>query len=424
MPDLEMVPALDVARVREDFPILAQRLEGDLPLVYLDNGASTQIPRQVLAAIVALQTGYYANVHRGVHRLSERSTEAFEAAREHVRRFIGARSTQEVIFTAGTTASINLVARSYVDAFLRAGDEILLTEMEHHSNHVPWLQACERTGAVVKFIPITDEGRLDVAECERLLSPRTKLVALTAVSNVLGTINPLAELIPKFHAAGAVVLVDGAQSVPHFPTDVASLDVDFLAFSAHKMCGVSGVGVLYAKAELLDKMPPFLGGGSMIRRVEKERFTVGDLPNKFEAGTPPIMPAIALGAAIEYLEQVGLPSIVRHEDHLARLAYDALSAVPGLKIYGPPASERAGILSFSLHRSNGRLINGNDVAQLLDEQGVAVRVGHHCTMPLHERLGVPSTTRASFYLYNTPEEIEYLATAIERVRLKFERRKG
>lgn len=422
MASLEHLAELDPVVLRRDFPILSHREGGEPELTFLDNAASTQMPQAVLDEIVRCHTEYYANVHRGVHRLSERSTEKYEQARRLVAEFIHAPSPDEVVFTAGTTASINLVARSWGDAFLKAGDEILLSDMEHHANHVPWLQTAERTGAVLRFCPLDEDGRLDRDAFDDLLSPRTKLVAITAVSNVLGTINPLSELIPKAHAAGALVLVDAAQSVPHGTTDVQALGCDFLAFSAHKMCGLGGVGVLYAKRELLDAMPPFLGGGSMIRRVEREGFTVADLPTKFEAGTPPITAAIALGAAVEYLREVGPDRIAAHEHRLVKAAYEGLQAMPGIRILGPDPNHRAGLVSFTLTNARGLPIHGHDLADLLDKQGIAVRAGHHCAMPLHKALGIGASTRASFYLYNTLDDVTRFLDGLDRIRALFDKR--
>jgi cysteine desulfurase/selenocysteine lyase len=356
----------------------------------------------------------YANVHRGIHTLSERATEQYEDAREKVRAFIGAANDREIVFTSGTTAGINLVARSWGEANIKSGDEILLTTMEHHSNLVPWHQLAERTGAVLKHIPITDDGQLILDELDSLLTNRTKLVAVCSVSNVLGTINPVREIAMRAHAAGALVLVDAAQSVPHVPTNVQELGADFLAFSGHKMLGPTGIGVLYGREELLDAMPPFLGGGSMINRVWPDRFTPAELPAKFEAGTPPIAPAIALGAAIDYLKLIGLDAIARHEHELVRYAYERLQEVDGLRIVGPPPEKRAGLISFTLPEPHA-----HDVAQLLDQQGIAVRAGHHCTWPLHDRLGITASTRASFYLYNTPAEVDLLAEVVAQIRDRF-----
>jgi len=399
---------------REDFPILTQMVHGDRPLVFLDNAASTQRPRQVIEVLRRVYERDYANVHRGIHTLSERSTEQYEQAREKVRAFIGAAHAHEIIFTAGSTASINTVARSWGDANLRAGDEILVTTMEHHSNLVPWQQLAGRIGAVLRHVPITDDGLLLLDELDRLLSERTKIIAVASISNVLGTVNPVAEIARRARAVGAVVLVDAAQSVPHRTTDVAALGADFLAFSGHKMLGPTGIGVLWGREELLDAMPPFFGGGSMINRVYPDRFTPAELPAKFEAGTPPIAPAIALGAAIDYLNTVGLEAVERHEHELVRYAYQRLQEVDGLRILGPAPEHRASLVSFTLPQPHA-----HDVAQLLDQQGIAVRAGHHCTQPLHDRLGIAASTRASFYLYNTPAEVELLVDTLRQIHQRF-----
>jgi cysteine desulfurase/selenocysteine lyase len=412
---------LDAARLRQDFPILASTIHGDKPLVYLDNAATTQRPRQVIQALVDTYEKSYANVHRGIHWLSDQSTDLYEEAREKVRELIGARRSQEVIFTTGTTAAINLVARSWGDATVGPGDELLLSVMEHHSNLVPWQQLAQRTGCTLRHLPITDDGQLCLDQLPGLLSERTRLVAITAVSNVLGTINPLPSIIDQAHAAGALVLVDAAQSVPHIPTDVQALDADFLAFSGHKMLGPSGVGVLYGREQLLEKMPPFLGGGSMIRRVYLDRFEPADLPAKFEAGTPPIVSAIGLGAAIDYLNRVGLEKIHRHELFLTRRAHEVLAGIGGVTFLGPAPEQKAGIVSFTVEG-----IHPHDVAQLLDRYGVAIRAGHHCAMPLHQRLGLVASSRASFYFYNTLADVDRLGEGIEAARsvLRKGRKKG
>jgi cysteine desulfurase/selenocysteine lyase len=400
--------------LREDFPILEQTVHGDHPLVFLDNAASTQRPKQVIDVLRRVYEHDYANVHRGIHTLSERSTDQYEAAREKVRAFIGAEKSLEIVFTSGTTAGINLVARSWGEANIKTGDEILVTTMEHHSNLVPWQQLAERTGAVLKHIPITDDGELILDTLDSLLTDRTKMVAVASVSNVLGTINPIQEIARRAHAAGAVVLVDAAQSVPHLPTNVRELGADFLAFSGHKMLGPTGIGVLYGREALLDAMPAFLGGGSMINRVWADRFTPAELPAKFEAGTPPIAPAIALGAAIDYLNLIGLEKVAQHEHELCRYAYDRLLEIDGLQILGPPPNHRAGLVSFTLPEPHP-----HDIAQLLDAQGIAVRAGHHCAWPLHDRLKIPASTRASFYLYNTPAEVDLLAEVVAKIRDRF-----
>jgi cysteine desulfurase/selenocysteine lyase len=406
--------ALLPAALRADFPILEQTIHDGHPLVFLDNAASTQRPRQVIEVLRRVYERDYANVHRGIHTLSERSTEQYETTREKVREFIGAAKANEIIFTSGTTASINLVARSWGDENVKSGDEILVTTMEHHSNLVPWQQLAERTGAKLRHIPITDDGLLILDSLETLLTDRTKIVAVASVSNVLGTINPVRQIADRAHAAGALVLVDAAQSVPHFSTNVAELGADFLAFSGHKMLGPTGIGVLYGREELLDAMPPFLGGGSMINRVWDDRFTPAELPAKFEAGTPPIAPAIALGAAIDYLNRIGLDAVTQHEHFLVRYAYDRLAEIDGLDILGPSPDKRAGLVSFTLPEPHA-----HDVAQLLDQQGIAVRAGHHCTWPLHDRLKITASTRASFYLYNTPAEVDLLVETVTKIRDRF-----
>lgn len=407
-------PALLPESLRQDFPILAQLVHGDKPLVFLDNAASSQRPEAVIKAMVESYACDYANVHRGIHVLSERSTDAYELARSKVRAFLGAAYEHEIIFTSGTTAGINLVARSWGDANLRPGDEILLNLMEHHSNLVPWFQLAERTGAVVRHIPLTEDGQLDLYDLDEVLTQRTRIVAVTAVSNTLGTINPVRELARAAHDVGAVVLVDAAQSAPHLKSDVQALDVDFLALSGHKMCGPTGIGVLYGRAELLEAMPPMFGGGSMINRVYADRFTAADLPAKFEAGTPPIVGAIGLGAAIDYLEAIGLDRIHAHEQALVERAWEGLSQVEGIRLLGPRPELRAGLVSFVLDRPHA-----HDIAQLLDREGIAVRAGHHCTQPLHDHLGITASTRASFYLYNTPGEIDALIAAVRDVRDRF-----
>jgi cysteine desulfurase/selenocysteine lyase len=415
----ESTAALLPESIRDDFPILAQTVHGDKALVFLDSAASSQRPRQVIDAIVRCYEHDYANVHRGIHVLSERATDGYELSRRKAQEFLGAEHAHEVIFTAGTTASINTVARSWGDANVGAGDEILLTPMEHHSNLVPWFQLAERTGAVIKHLPMTDDGRLEVDRLSEFLTPKTKLFAFTAVSNTLGTVNPVAEICRQARAAGVVTLIDAAQSAPHLPTDVKAWGCDFLALSGHKMCGPSGVGLLYGREELLDRMPPFLGGGSMINRVYDDHFTPARLPGKFEAGTPPIAPAIALGAAIDYLQAIGLDRIHAHEQALVAHAWERLSTIEGIRLLGPSPLEhgpdvRAGLVSFVLDRPHA-----HDIAQLLDREGIAVRAGHHCTQPLHDRLGISASTRASFYLYNTLAEVDALAEALAGVRDRF-----
>ena len=410
--------SLDVERIRKDFPILQSSANGK-PLIYLDNAASTQRPRQVISAISEMYEQHYANVHRGIHRLSERASGRYEEARERVKKFINASSLAEVIFTTGATGAINLVARSWGDEFVKAGDEILLTQIEHHSNIVPWQQLAARTGCVIKFIPVTPEGQLDLTAIDTLITPRTKLLAVTAVSNVLGAVTPLPELIARAHAAGALVLVDGAQSAPHERVDVQQLDADFFVFSGHKMLGPSGVGVLWGREALLEKMPPFLGGGSMISEVRLDGFEPAGLPTRFEAGTPPIVPAIGLTAAIDYLNDIGLDRIAAHEKMLTARAHEKMSQIEGLTFFGPPPEQKAGIVSFVVNRAHA-----HDVAQLLnDRDGIAIRAGHHCAQPLHDVMGVTASNRASFYFYNTVDEVDQLAESVEKVRAFFSRKR-
>lgn len=408
MATTQMESQLDVARIRTDFPILHQVDDEGNPLVYLDNAASSQRPQSVIDCLSDVYEKHYANVHRGGHRLSAESTDLYEAARQAAQRFIGAKSDNEVIFTSGTTMGINLVARSWGDTNISAGDEILLTEMEHHSNLVPWHQLAQRTGATIKAVPVTAEGLLDLDALPQVLTEKTKIVGLCAVSNVLGTINPVPQIVEAAHQVGAKVLVDAAQAVPHEAIDVTKWDADFVAFSSHKMLGPSGVGILYGKEALLDAMPPFLGGGSMIDDVALDHFTPAMLPAKFEAGTPPIADAIAMKPAIEYLESVGLSQILQHEQALAAYAHDLLINVPGLRFLGPGISEKAGIVSFTIDG-----LAASDIAAFLDGHGIAVREGHHCTLPLHKKLGISASVRASFYLYNTREEVEKLADSVK-----------
>jgi cysteine desulfurase/selenocysteine lyase len=400
---------LNPAALRDDFPILGIRVPGDQPLVYLDNAATTQRPRQVIQAMTAACEQHYANVHRGAHWLSNETTDRYEDAREAVRRFVNARCKEEVVFTSGTTAGINLVARSWGDANIAAGDEILLTEMEHHSNMVPWQQLAQRRACRLRYLPITDDGLLRLDALDTLLGERTKLVSVAAVSNVLGTVNPLEEIVRRAHVMGARVLVDAAQFAPHLPLDVQQLGADFVAFSGHKMLGPSGVGVLWGRESLLDAMPPFLGGGSMVDRVTLDGFVPIGLPNKFEAGTPPIVPVLGLHAAIQYLVGVGLDRIHRHEQALTRCAHELLQSLDGLRLLGPSPERKGGIVSFVVAG-----VSPDDIAKLLDEQGIAVRQGHHCAMPLHHRLGLTASVRASFYLYNTVEEIAGLHDALRK----------
>jgi cysteine desulfurase/selenocysteine lyase len=397
----------DVAAIRRDFPALAQEVYGR-PLVYLDNAATTQKPVQVIEAVAKYYEHDNANVHRGVHQLSERATEAYEGARETVRAFIGARSTHEVIFTRNATESINLVARAWGDANVRQGDEVLITWMEHHSNIVPWQQLCERTGATLKAVPIDDRGQLVVSEFDRLLSSRTKIVAMTHVSNALGTINPVAELTARAKAAGAMVLIDGSQAAHHLSVHVQAIGADFYVLTGHKMYGPTGIGVLHGRESVLEAMPPFLGGGDMIRTVAIDRSTWNDLPYKFEAGTPHISGAIGLGAAVRYLQHVGVDAIQAHEAALVAKATVAVEAVPGVRILGT-AAEKASVVSFVMDG-----VHPHDIGTIVDREGVAIRTGHHCAQPVMDRYGIPATARASFAMYNTLDEVDTLVAALHR----------
>lgn len=405
---------LDVEAVRRDFPILQKPLPNGTALVYLDSAASAQKPRQVIAKLVECYENYYANVHRGIHSLGDRVTVELETAREKVQQFIGAAQPEEIIFTSGTTASINTVAYAWGRKFLKPGDELLLNEMEHHGNFVPWQKAALATGAKLKFIPLTSDGRLDLDRLDEVLTDRTKLVAVAGMSNVLGTINPIGEIVAKAKARGALVMVDGAQSVPQLPIDVRDPAIDFLAFSGHKLYGPSGIGVLYGRRKLLESMDPFLFGGNMIREVERESSTWADLPAKFEAGTIPIAPAIALGMAIDYVNAIGFDAIHAHEKRLTKRALDQLAEIPGLSILGPSLEHRGSIVSFTVEG-----LHPHDLADLLNNRGVAVRAGHHCTMPLHNSLGIAASTRASFGVYNTEAEVDALVAAIEYARKVF-----
>lgn len=407
---------IDAAMLKRDFPILNRPpANGRPPLVFLDTAASSQKPQAVIDAIVRYYTEDNANIHRGVYDLSERATAAYEASRAHVARFINARKAKEIVFTRNATEAINLVARAWGGANLREGDLVVVTEMEHHSNFVPWQIIAEETGAEVAAVRITPDGQLDMGSFDALMARGPKMLALTHVSNSLGTINPVAGLIATAHEAGAVVLVDAAQSAPHTSIDVQDMDADFLAFSGHKMLGPTGIGVLYGKQELLQAMPPYQGGGSMIRKVTLEKTTWADIPARFEAGTPAVADAVGLDAAISYLENVGLGRIMAHEHGLVTAAMGRISALPGVTVLGPgPDIERAGVLSFTVDG-----VHPHDVAAVLDEHNVAVRAGHHCTQPLMQALGVPATTRASFYLYNTDDDIDRLVEAVQAVQRLF-----
>jgi cysteine desulfurase / selenocysteine lyase len=399
----------DVGRIREDFPALHQQVNGH-PLVYLDNAATSQKPQAVIDVIRTYYESGNANVHRGVHYLSQRATDAYEAARVRVQRFLNARETREVIFVRGTTEGINLVAGSYGGPAVGAGDEVVISAMEHHSNIVPWQILCDAKGAVLRVIPMNDAGELLLDEYERLLGPRTRLVALPHVSNALGTINPVKRMIAQAHRHGAAVLIDGAQAAPHLPIDVQDLDADFYVFSSHKAFGPTGIGALYGKADLLERMPPYQGGGDMIRSVTFAKTRYAELPHKFEAGTPHIAGVVGLGAAIDYVTGIGLDQIGAYEHDLLLYGTKVLEQVPGLRLFGT-ARERAGVLSFVLDG-----VHAHDVGTILDDQGIAVRAGHHCAMPVMERFGVPATVRASLAFYNTREELDALAAALQRAR--------
>ncbi len=417
LPALTIAPAdkteLDLTSIRADFPILRQRIHGK-SLVYLDNAASVQKPKAVIDAISECYSGYYANIHRGVHLLSERSTMAYEGAREKVRAFLNAASTQEIIFTRNTTESINLVASSFGGSAVKAGDEIIITGMEHHSNIVPWQLLCDRTGAVLKVAPFTDAGELILEEYERLLnSGRVKLAAFVHISNALGTINPVKMMVDLAHARGVPTLVDGAQSVPHLTVDVQNLDCDFYAFSGHKLYGPSGVGVLYGKQALLDAMPPYQGGGDMISVVTFEKTEYADLPNKFEAGTPNIAGVIGMGAALDWLNAIGLDAVAAHEQQLLDYATAQLLEIPGLIIMGT-ARDKAALVAFTLQG-----VHPHDIGTILDREGIAIRAGHHCAQPVMQRYGVPATARASLAVYNSRDEVDALVKALWKVKELF-----
>jgi cysteine desulfurase / selenocysteine lyase len=403
---------LDVTAVRADFPILDQQVRPGVPLIYFDNAASSQKPRQVIDAMSDYYLRYNSNVHRGIHKLSEEATEAYEGARKRIARFINAGSHKEIIYTRNTTESLNLVAYTWGRANLKPGDVMLSTVMEHHSNIVPWQILRDQIGFDLKFVPLTADSRLDMDAFYSMLDKRVKLVTIMHMSNVLGTIQPVREIVDAAHAVGALVLVDGAQSVPHMPVDVQALDADFFAFSGHKMLGPTGIGILYGKRAILQSMPPFMGGGDMILRVELEKSQWNDLPHKFEAGTPAIAEAIGFGAAVDYLSQVGMEKVHAHEKALTIYALDRLSEVTGLRVIGPADPEsRGGLVSMVMEK-----LHPHDIAEVLNHYGVAVRAGHHCAMPLHQYYNIVATTRASFYLYNTFEEIDTLVEALNQVK--------
>lgn len=406
--------ALNAKNIRQDFPILTREVRPGIPLVYLDSTATTQKPIAVLKAMDEFYRQNYANIHRGVHTLAEEATAIYEQSRQRVADFIHAASANEIVFTRNTTESINLVAYTWARANLKSGDLIILTEMEHHSNLVPWQQLATERGVLLDFIPVTGHGLLDLDAYTLLLKRTPKLVAFSGMSNVLGTINPSAEIIRLAHESGALALLDGAQLVPHLPVDVQALDVDFLAFSAHKMLGPTGIGALYAKAKLLDSMPPFQGGGDMIKTVHLRSFVPNDIPHKFEAGTPAIAEAVGFGAAVDYLTNVGMDAVAEHEQEMIVYALERLEEIPGVKVLGPDAEKKGGVASFTLDG-----VHPHDVAQILDTYGVAVRAGHHCAQPLHEKFGITATSRASFYIYNVKEELDKLVAGIYQVKKLF-----
>ena len=399
---------LDVEAIRRDFPILSRQVYGK-PLVYLDNAATSQKPNSVIRALVEYYEGYNSNIHRGVHALSMEATDRYEAARQKCADFIGSPSAEDVILVRNTTEAINLVAQTWARRNIGPGDEILLTELEHHSNLVPWQKVAQEQGAVLRFIPVTAEQTLDLSDLERLLNSRTKLVALNHMSNAVGTINPVKELGKAAHRVGAKVLVDGAQSVPHLKTDVQDMECDFLAFSGHKMLGPTGIGVLYVKQEILEGMEPFLRGGEMVKEVWNEGATWNDLPMRFEAGTPSIADTIALGAAIDYLQSLGMEDIRQHEMSITKYALDAFQELDGVEVFGPKdVSQRGGIVSFYCKE-----VHPHDLGTVLDREGIAIRAGHHCAMPLMRKLEVPATARASFYIYNTEAEVDTLVATLK-----------
>jgi len=405
-----MTKSFDIEKVRQDFPILQREVHPGVPLVYLDSTATAQKPQSVIDVLDAYYRLHNGNIHRGVHTLAEEATKAYEDARAKIAHFINAKKSRQIVYTRSTTESINLVAQTWGRQNLKSGDLVILTEMEHHSNLVPWQMLAEEKDLRLEFIPVDDEGHLDLSVYGQLLQQSPKLVAFTHMSNVLGTVNPAREMIAKARTVGAVTLLDGAQSVPHFKVDVQDLDVDFMAFSAHKMIGPTGIGALYGREELLEGMPPYQGGGDMIRKVFLRSFTPNELPYKFEAGTPAIAEAIGFGAAVDYLEDIGMDVIAEHEHRLVAYAMQKLAEIPDLKILGEQRGDRGGVTSFTLEG-----IHPHDVAQILDQHGVAVRAGHHCAMPLHDRFHLPATTRASYYLYNTVGDVDQLIIGLNAV---------
>jgi cysteine desulfurase/selenocysteine lyase len=411
MTDSTASPNLDFASIRKDFPILDREVHPGKKLVYLDSAATSQKPVAVLDAMEAYYRGHNANIHRGIHVLAESATDLYESARAKVARFINAAHSHEVIYTRNTTESINLAAFAWGRRFLTAGNVVILTEMEHHSNLVPWQMLVAEMDLRLEFIPVTDDGLLDMAAYQNLLDLKPKVVSFMHMSNVLGTINPAKEIIRLAHAAGAITVVDGAQAVPHFPVDVQDLGADFYAFSSHKMCGPTGIGILYGKESLLEATPPFLGGGDMIKRVELRRFVPNDLPHKFEAGTPAIAEAVGLGAAVDYLSALGMEAVSAYEHELTAYALERLSEVPGVWLFGPEADKKGGVAAFTFEG-----VHPHDVSQIVDSEGIAVRAGHHCAMPLHNKFDITATTRASFYIYNQRSDIDRLIEGLYRVK--------
>jgi cysteine desulfurase / selenocysteine lyase len=410
----ELPVFLDTDAIRKEFPILQREVAPGVPLIYLDSAATSQKPNGVIDVMTEYYRAHNANIHRAVHRLAEEATDLYEGARRKVAGFVGAASPQEIIFTRNTTESINLVMQTWARSKMNAGDIILLTEMEHHSNLVPWHMLAKEKDLRLEFVPVLENGELDLEACRELLTHGPKLLSITQMSNMLGSINPVKDIIPWAHAAGAKVLVDGAQAVPHLSVSVRALDADFYAFSSHKMLGPTGIGVLYGKRDLLESMPPFMGGGDMIRRVMWEGFEPASLPHKFEAGTPAIAEAVGLGAAIDYLERIGVEKIHRHEQMLARYTIERLAEIAGIRVFGPASDQRGGLVAFAMEGTHP-----HDVAQILDSRGIAVRAGHHCAMPLHQKLGVSATTRASYYLYNTTQEVDSLIEGLRQVQNVF-----
>jgi cysteine desulfurase/selenocysteine lyase len=411
------VATYDVESLRNDFPILDRRVHDGVPLIYLDSANTSQKPRAVIDSLVEFYERHNSNIHRATHVLGEEATEAYEGARMKVAAFIGAPSADEIIFTKNSSEGLNLVANvlAWGPRALKPGDEVVITEMEHHSNIVPWQLLCERTGATLRWFGVTDEGRLDLSTIDELINERTKVVSFVHVSNVLGTLNPVALIAARAHTVGALVVLDASQSVPQLPVDVQALGVDFLAFTGHKMCGPTGIGVLWGRRELLEALPPFLGGGEMIETVTMQASTYAGLPHKYEAGTPPIAEAVALGAAVDYLNAIGMPAVAAHERQITAYALEALKGVPDLRILGPTEPvDRGGAISFTLGN-----VHPHDVAQILDGHGIAVRAGHHCGRPIHQRFGVSASTRASFYLYTTPSEIDALVTGLDAAKRFF-----